>query len=70
MAVVRTVFAAGRKLVAQISRVLEGERRHRAAIEQELFCGRYMLASKNDDDLPIPSGAGAVRLPWRGSLRP
>jgi hypothetical protein len=54
VATVGTAFAAGRKLVLQISRALEGERKHRAAVEQELFRGRYMLASKNDDDLPIP----------------
>jgi hypothetical protein len=42
------------KLVAEISRALAGERRNRAAIERELFCGEYRLISKNDDDLPIP----------------
>jgi len=43
-----------RKLVAEISRALAGERRNRAAIERELFHGEYRLGSKNDDDLPIP----------------
>ncbi len=43
-----------RKLVAQISNALVSERKHRAAIEQELFHGEYWLTSKNDDDLPIP----------------
>jgi hypothetical protein len=43
-----------RKLVAEISRALAGERRNRAAIERELFHGEYRLNSKNDDDLPIP----------------
>jgi len=43
-----------RKLVAQISRAVAGERRNRAAIEQELFHGHYTLSSKNADDLPIP----------------
>lgn len=28
------------------------ERRHRTAIEQELFGGRTKLSTKNDDDLP------------------
>jgi hypothetical protein len=28
------------------------ERRHRMAIERELFGGRIRLSSKNDDDLP------------------
>lgn len=43
-----------RKLAAQLSRAFAGERRHRAAIERELFRGQYTLTSKNDDDLPIP----------------
>ena len=43
-----------RKLGAEISRALAGERRNRAAIERELFHGEYRLGSKNDDDLPIP----------------
>jgi hypothetical protein len=43
-----------RKLVAQISRALAGERRNRAAIERELFHGHYTLSSKDDNDLPIP----------------
>jgi hypothetical protein len=32
---------------------LASERKHRAAIEKELFRDQYTLASKNDDDLPI-----------------
>jgi hypothetical protein len=28
------------------------ERRHRVAIEQEIFGGRTKLSTKNDDDLP------------------
>ena len=40
------------KLVDEISRALAGERKHRAAIEQELFHGQYWLSSKDDDDLP------------------
>jgi hypothetical protein len=42
-----------RKLIAQISRAIVSERRHRAAIERELFHGQYTLSSKNDDDLPV-----------------
>jgi hypothetical protein len=42
-----------RKLVAEVSRALAGERRNRATIERELFRGQYTLSSKNDDDLPI-----------------
>jgi hypothetical protein len=51
-----------RKLIAEISRAIAGERRNRAAIERELFHGEYMLSSKNDDDLPIPSSSGLERL--------
>jgi hypothetical protein len=40
------------KLVDEITRALAGERKHRAAIEQELFHGQYWLSSKDDDDLP------------------
>jgi hypothetical protein len=40
------------KLLAQLSRAVAGERRHRAAVECELFHGHYRLASKIDDDLP------------------
>ena len=46
--------AEWRKLVSEISRAFAGERRNRAAIEQELFRGQYRLSSKNDDDLPVP----------------
>jgi hypothetical protein len=53
-AFVAMAIAEWRKLVAQISRTFAGERRNRAAIERELFRGRYTLSSKNDDDLPIP----------------
>jgi hypothetical protein len=45
-------IAEWRKLVAQIADAFAGERRNRRAIERELFRGEYMLASKNDDDLP------------------
>lgn len=40
-----------RKLVANVSHALAGERRNREAIEKELFGGQYTLTSKNDDDL-------------------
>jgi hypothetical protein len=42
------------KLVAEISSAFAGERKHRAAIEQELFHGQYWLSSKDDDDLLVP----------------
>jgi hypothetical protein len=45
--------AEWRKLVADVSRAFASKRRHRDAIEQELFSGRYVLLSKNDDDLPV-----------------
>jgi hypothetical protein len=51
---VGSVVAEWRKLIAEISDAFASQRRHREAIEQELFRGRYTLSSKNDDDLPIP----------------
>jgi hypothetical protein len=50
---VGSVVAEWRKLVAEISNAFAGHRRHRDAIEKELFRGQYTLCSKNDDDLPI-----------------
>jgi hypothetical protein len=52
-ALVRTAAAAWRKLLAHASPALASERKHRAAIEKELFHDQYTQASKNDDDLPI-----------------
>jgi hypothetical protein len=46
-------LAQGRALAARISRAHAQERRHREAIERELFDGQYRLSSKNDDDLPV-----------------
>jgi hypothetical protein len=51
---VASVVAEWRKLIAEISDTFASRRRHREAIEQEFFRGRYTLFSKNDDDLPIP----------------
>ena len=48
---VEMAVAEWRKLLAQLSRAVAGERRHRAAIEHEVFRGHYRLASKIDDDL-------------------
>ena len=44
----------GGSLSREISDAFAGHRRHRDAIENELFRGQYTLCSKNDDDLPIP----------------
>ena len=49
-----SVVAEWRKLVVEISDAFASQRRHREAIEKELFRGQYTLSSKNDDDLPIP----------------
>jgi hypothetical protein len=49
---VEMAVAEWRKLLAQLSRAVAGERRHRAAAERALFHGHYRLASKIDDDLP------------------
>jgi hypothetical protein len=51
---VGSVVAEWRKLIAEISETFASRRRHRDAIEKELFRGQYTLCSKNDDDLPIP----------------
>jgi len=48
------VVAEWRKLVAEISGTFASRRRHREALERELFRGQYTLISKNDDDLPVP----------------
>jgi hypothetical protein len=47
------VASLWRKVTVSISRNMAAERRNRAAIERELFCGQYTLSSKNDDDLPV-----------------
>jgi hypothetical protein len=46
-------FVKWRNFISPISRTLAGKRKHRAAIERELFHGHFWLASKSDDDLPI-----------------
>jgi hypothetical protein len=50
---VGSVVAEWRKLIAEISDAFSSQRRHRDAIEKELFRGQYTLCSKNDDDLPV-----------------
>jgi hypothetical protein len=50
---VNKLAATGRVLALRFSRAFADERKHRAAIERELFQGRYKLSSKNDDDLPV-----------------
>jgi hypothetical protein len=47
-------IAEWHKLIAEMSSAFAGERKHRAAIEQELFHGQHWLSSKSDDDLPVP----------------
>jgi hypothetical protein len=39
--------------IARFMEALAEARMHRAAIEAELYRGRYKHSSKNDDDLPI-----------------
>ena len=48
-----SAIAEWQKLVTEISDAFASHRRHRDAIEKELFRGQYTLRSKNDDDLPI-----------------
>jgi hypothetical protein len=50
---IEAVIAECRKFDACISRAFADHRRNREAIENDLFCGEYRLASKIDDDLPI-----------------
>jgi hypothetical protein len=40
------------QIVRRARCALVEERRHRMAIERELFDGRVRLSTKNDDDLP------------------
>jgi hypothetical protein len=47
-----TAIAKLRSLDSQISRALDGHRRNRDAVENDLFGSEFTLASKNDD-LPI-----------------
>ncbi len=51
---VRLASAEWRKLDSQTSPALSDHRRNLEAIENDLFRGEYKVASKNDDDLPIP----------------
>jgi hypothetical protein len=48
-----TAIAQLRSLDSQVSRALDGHRRNRDAVENDLFGSEFTLASKNDDDLPI-----------------
>jgi len=52
-AVLAAVVATVGRLFGKLSRGLASERSHRRAIERDLFGGRYVLCSKNDDDFPI-----------------
>jgi hypothetical protein len=45
--------ATVKMLFGRLAQALAEQRMHRAAIESELFRGRYKLISKSDDDLPI-----------------
>jgi hypothetical protein len=47
------VIEEWRSLINKLSRAFDSQRRHREAIERELFRGEYTLSSKSDDDLPI-----------------
>jgi hypothetical protein len=48
-----TLAAAVRKFLARIWSALASERRHRQALERDLFDGRYTVCSKSDDDFPV-----------------
>jgi hypothetical protein len=49
---VEMAIAEWRKLLAQLSQAAAGERRHRAAVEREIFRDHRRLVSKNDEDPP------------------
>jgi hypothetical protein len=51
--IVDATVRAVRKLAQRISHAIAAERRHRQALERDLFGGRYTLCSKNDDDFPV-----------------
>ena len=50
---VEMAIAEWRKLLAQLSQAAAGQRRHRAAVERELFHSHTRIVSKNDDGLPL-----------------
>jgi len=52
-ALVRTHLTKASANGTRIFRAYVEQRLHRAAIETELYRGRYRHASKNDDDLPV-----------------
>ena len=52
-ALAATLFAKARAIGARWSRAYVENRMQRAAIESELYRGRYKHTNKNDDDLPI-----------------
>jgi hypothetical protein len=45
---IKTIY----QLYLRAMQALTEERRHRTAIEQQLFYGRTKFSTKNDDDLP------------------
>ena len=47
------IFGVVRKVAARLWQAVTSEHAHRVAIERELFKNRYVLSSKNDDDLPV-----------------
>jgi hypothetical protein len=47
------IAAAGQAITVRLTRAFADERKHRRAIERDLFKGRYKFTSKNEDDLPI-----------------
>lgn len=46
--------AEGKQLAGETRDACSSQRRHREAVERELFHGRHKLVSKNDDDVPVP----------------
>jgi hypothetical protein len=53
LTVMKAAATAAGRIFTKASRALASERRNRRLIEKDLFGGRYVLCSKNDDDFPI-----------------
>jgi hypothetical protein len=52
---IAAIITVVRNVFAKVRQAFASERRHRQAIERDLFGGRYTLCSKSDDDFPVVS---------------
>ena len=58
---VRKAFVKSARLLVRAPEIFAEARMHKAMIEAELYRGRYIHTSKNDDDLPIVGSAPAAQ---------